>query len=172
MNPRPDWLPEMESADGDISAVVGRLYAVFHRDVVMGRPRLRQTELWWDRRPTNVFGFRFEEGFWHLVSRDYEVWTAAGREWRRDFDPPRAQRLPWFAPTVQHADSTGVLVWDYLEADGKVNTYVWLSDWDYLILLRKRPQRRGDVYFLKTAYHVDGPATKTKLHRKYEKRCG
>jgi len=171
MTVKPDWLPALEPVTGEIAAVIGRLYAIFHRDVTLGHLLLRQSEIWWDRRPTEVFGFTFEEGFWHVVSRDYFVWTPAGRERKRDFDSPRAERLPWFAPTIGHVGVTDVTIWDYLEADRKVSTYIWLKDWDYLILLRKRPQRRGDVYFLITAYHVDGPASRAKLQRKYEKRC-
>jgi hypothetical protein len=171
MATRPNWLPDVEPISGDITAVIGRLYAIFHRDVKLGHLLLRQLDVWWDRRPREVFGLTYEEGFWHLVSRDCEVWTATGRSWRRDFDPPRAERLPWFAPTVGHVDAAEVTIWDYLEADRKVSTYIWLKDWDYLILLRKRPQRRGDIYFLTTAYHVDGPASRAKLQRKYERRC-
>jgi hypothetical protein len=131
---------------------------------------LRSRSVWWDRSPTEVFGFTYEGGFWHLVSRYHYEWSPSGRAKRRDFDPPRAERLPWFAPVVRNADTEAVLAWDYLEANGKINTYLWLSNWDYVVVLQRRSQTRGEVYFLVTAYHVDGPGTAAKLHRKHERK--
>lgn len=168
--PNPPWLPDMASVSGTVDAVVPLLYEVFHRDVVLGNLRLRTKPVWWDRSPTEVFGLVYEGGFWHLVSRDYYQWTPSGRVRHRDFDPARAERLPWFAPMIRHAEEGPVLTWDYLEAHGRVNTYVWLEDSDYVVVLQRRAQRKGDIYFLATAYHVDGDSTRAKLKKKYEER--
>jgi len=164
------WLPALACISGPIDRIIPQLYAVFHRDVVLGNPRFRTRPVWWDRTPTGVFGFLYEGGFWHLVSRDYYQWTSSGRVRHRDFDPARAERLPWFAPVLCHADAEGVLTWDYLEAHGTVNTYVWLESSDYVIVLQRRAQKKGDIFFLTTAYHVDGDSIRAMLTRKYEKR--
>ena len=60
-----------------------------------------------------------------------------------------------------------ILDWDYQEGDGSVHTYVWLENFDYLIVMKKYPngQRR-----LITAYYVDYENTRRKLRKKYEKR--
>ncbi|MCX6841962.1 MAG: hypothetical protein NTX53_06775 [candidate division WOR-3 bacterium] len=164
MRATPDWLPELASLAGPVDMVVRQLYAIFHRDIVRGSLVFQGAQVWWDRRSREVFGLTYEETFWHLVSREDRSGGA------RELDPPRAERLPWFAPTIRHIGAEPVLAWDYLEASGKINTYVWLRDWDYVIVVQRRVQRRGEVYFLLTAYHVDGPSTVARLHGKYERR--
>ena len=69
-----------------------------------------------------------------------------------------------------HCDDAKVKVWDYRESNGKLTTYVWMENWDYVIILRKRQHRWGDVVFLVTAYHVDYNSTRRNLRAKYEKR--
>ncbi len=171
MKTRPDWLPPLANIDGPIEIVVPQLYAIFHHDIVSGGLRLNNWCLIWDQHPREIFGLTYEECFWHLVSRYRYMWTSAGLMKQRDFDPLRAERLPWFAPTVKHANSDNVLVWNYLEKGRRLRTYVWLYDWDYVIVLEPKRLRKGMVYFIITAYYVDGPATKKSLEIKYEKRC-
>lgn len=155
---RPSWLPEIVSVNGEWNDVVTRLYAIFDSDIKRGNRNFRGLPVWWDRRilPDQ----KYEEGFWHLISKDY--CNAADRL----FDPRRAERLPWCGPTITNSHDPVVTVWDYRETSGRVRTYVWLENWDYLIILEKRQQRRGLIAFLITAYFVEGDSTKRKLRRK------
>lgn len=160
----PAWLPGLASLTGPVDDVVSRLYAVFHRDIVRGNLQLRGAPVWWDRRPREVFGLRYEETFWHLVSREDK--DTGGRE----LDPPRAERLPWCAPTVRNSTDRAVRIWDYVRPDGLTSTYVWLYEMDYVVVLRRRPHKTGDIYFLVTAYHLDGPGRRRWFESNYARR--
>jgi hypothetical protein len=130
-------------------------------DFKENKKTLHNLHVWWDRR---VIDSEYEEGFWHLISRvDY-------KRKKRLFDPRRAERLPWCGPTISNADDIAVKVWAYREKNRRLRTYLWLEDWDYTIVLEKRNFRIGDVYFLITAFYVDGQSRRNNLQKKYKKR--
>ncbi len=160
----PAWLPELASLAGPVDVVVRQLYAIFHRDIIRGSLEFRQAQVWWDRRPHEAFGLTYEETFWHVVSREDK---SAGV---RELDPPRAERLPWCAPTIRNCADPAVRVWDHARPDGRDSTYVWLHELDYVVVMRRRQQRDGGVYFLVTAYRLDGPAERHWFERSYAKR--
>lgn len=162
MTEEPHWLPAMMLVSGDWNEVVRRLYNVFASDFISGRPRLGDLPVWWDRQL--LPGDRYEEGFWHLVSRT----DPESGDRLPDFR--RAERLPWCAPTIAHVSDPSVTWWDYEEAQGRVRTYVWLRDFDYVVVLQKKHLRLGTVAFLITAFHVDGHSSRRGLQRKYEQR--
>jgi len=75
-------------------------------------------------------------------------------------------KIPWCRPTIEHTSDPEVRGWDYLESNGRTNTYIWLIKYDYLIIL----QRSKKIFWLVTAYWVDGAGTKRSLQKKYQKR--
>jgi hypothetical protein len=120
-------------------------------------------QVWWDRRCKG--GDPHEEGFWHLTTREDK------RAKERFLDPPRAKRLGWCRAIIDHCYEAEVLNFDYLEGDGKIGTYLWLRDFDYVVILEKKPTRSyGDVYWLVTAYVLDGPDRRRAMQRKYDNR--
>ena len=162
MTPRPKWLPEIVSVNGEWKTVLARLYAIFDADFKQTRREFEGRPVWWDQKV--LPGERYEEGFWHLITRVDET---VGE---RLLDPRRAERLPWCGPTISRTRDAAVKVWDYREGSGRIRTYVWLENWDYVIILEKRPQRVGEVAFLITAYHVDGESRRRNLRGKYANR--
>jgi hypothetical protein len=158
----PDWLPPVASTDGVWEEVLLRLHGIFEIDFKKTRCSFQGKQVWWDRRV--LAGNRYEEGFWHLISK------IENQTKERLFDPRRAEKLPWCRPTLVNSDNAAVMVWRFKESSGRVRTYVWLNDWDYVIILEKRPQRIGEVAFIITAYHVDGDSSRRNLRRKYELR--
>ena len=63
-----------------------------------------------------------------------------------------------------------MLVWDYKEGTGRVRKYLWRRDMRYLVVLEKQTRKWGQVYYLVTAYHVNGSSTEKKLQQKYSNR--
>jgi len=157
----PEWLPEMVSVNGEWSKVLQKLYAIFDRDFRQTARCFEGRSLSWD---TRVLDVPYEEGFWHLITR------LEHRTSERLFDPRRAERLPWCGPTLSHSDDIAVRVWDYSESHGKLRTYVWLKDWDYVVILEKRDRPGRSFAFLVTAFHVDGESRRRDLCRKYAQR--
>ena len=90
--------------------------------------------MWWDRRFKD--DDPHEEGFWHLVTRDDK------ETGERLLETPRAKRLAWCRATIDHCGEAEVLVFDYLEGNGKVRTYLWVKDCDYVVILEKASRRR------------------------------
>ncbi len=157
-----DWLPEIVSTDGDPREVYKYLYDVFLNDFVNSRPNLRDAPIFWDR--TIKEGRAYPEGFYHLVEIKR---TPNSPKDDRIFDPRRAERIKWFRAIIDNVDSDEVLCFDYQEKEGKVNTYLWLKDYDYLAVFQRKSFRIGPVYFLVTAFYVDGESKRRNLLRKY-----
>ena len=153
----PVWLPPMFAMSPWNETVLESLYALFRRDFIQTRASYRGFEVW--------FFPETERGkeliFWHLVERE----DKASGERLPDFR--RAERLPWARSMLDHLDAPELLDWDYEEGDGTVHTYVWLKDFDYLIVMKKyRDGRRRLI----TAYYVDYENTRKKLVKKFERR--
>jgi hypothetical protein len=171
MRDLPRWLPEMICVDGEFHKVVGSLYNIFHRDFIEGHPKLTDMDVWYDRRIKP--GETYEEGFWHLITRDY------AKDGSRNFDPRRAEKLPWCAPTLNNSEKPQVKYW-VSDERGKLTCYVWLEDYDYVVILEKRTlpakvvnseqKLARTIVFLKSAYHVDGDSNRRYFQRKYELR--
>jgi hypothetical protein len=162
MSPPPAWLPDIVPCDGDWAECVHRLYATFVRDFTYGRPRLRGRAVWWDRRKLD--GDPYEEGFWHLISRD----DPASEDRVPDFR--RGERLAWCRATLDHATDTAVLQWNFREGSERVRTYLWVKDQDFVVVLEERPIKNGTCFFLITAYHLDGEASRRGMQRRYDRR--
>lgn len=155
------WLPALIVLDGDWEQTLVRLYQVFERDFVRTKRRFESREIWWDRRKLDG---KYDEGFWHIIStRDRSTGD-------RTPDFRRAERIPWCGPTISNSGDDSVKVWDYLEGSGRIRTYLWLEDWDYVIVLEKQRRRIGKIVFLVTAYYVSGDSTRRNLRRKFRNR--
>jgi len=157
----PSWLPNVLSLDGTWEHILNRLYAVFESDFVQGKPLFKEKPVWWDTRKLDGF---YEEGFWHLISVKDSL-TAD-----RIPDYERARRLTWCAPCITNHRDVSIRCWDFEEAHGNIRTYIWLVDWDYLVILEKRNTRIGEIAFLITAYWISGSSIRKKLETKYKNR--
>lgn len=168
----PDWLPAIMCTDGNWNRVIAALYAIFERDIKNSAIRLKGRPVWHDRRV--LPGEEYEEGFWHLTSRDEWVFDKKQRRKVKDrvWDSRRSERLPWCRPTIEHAGEPVVMMWDYEEADGQIRTYVWLKEWDYVIVLERQQKRLGVIFMLITAFYVDCAAKRSDLESRYVKRIG
>jgi len=157
-----DWLPPILTLSGTWEEIVTGLYAIFEKDFKQAKPKFQHYMVWWDQRV--LLGQCYEEGFWHLISRDDKSTGERLPDFRR------AERLPWCAPTIIHSDDIGVIVWDYRESKGQIRTYVWLEDWDYCVILEKLRQHAQAVVMLVTAFHIDGPSQRRSLRNKFTER--
>lgn len=59
---------------------------------------------------------------------------------------------------------------DYQEGDGRVRTYLWLEQYDYVVILERKAKRLGTAAFLVTAFHIDGAQRREGLERKFRNR--
>lgn len=159
------WLPALidvhYNSDLEWNRLVSRLYSIFLDDFIAHRCFYNTFLVIFDDRKIDS---NYEEGFWHLITRKDD--NLYDRSPGRYFDPERAARLPWCRPTIEHSSEVCIRVWDFLEANGRTNTYIWLYDLDYIVILQKRKH----VAFLVTAYHIDGDANRRSVQIKYNNR--
>lgn len=155
---RYSWLPEMLKLDGIWDDILIILYNIFETDFKKGKPYFEKTPVWWDNRI--LPGEKYEEGFWHLITENNTE--------DRIPEYQRAKRLPWCTPTIIH--SSEIKVWNYLESNRRVRTYLLIEDLDYLIILEKQRRNKGNISFLITAFYIDGDSKKRNLNRKYKNR--
>jgi hypothetical protein len=156
----PEWLPDLVATDGEWDTVIAGLYAVFCRDFRDGRPRLNGLPVQWDER---ISAEGFEEAFWHLVTADEH------NVGERLFEPERARHLSWCGAVIGNAGDAAVLQWVYREK-GKLRTYLWLRELDYVVVLKGVPPAAPQYYFLITAFHVSGDSQRRNMRRRYQER--
>lgn len=161
MSNLPSWLPDLASVDGVWDDALTRLYAIFVTDIKDGKPHLNRSQVWWDR--TKLEGEKYEEGFWHLVTKDDDKTGDRLPDFRR------AERLPWCRACIDNYSDGAILFWDY-KAGKRIETYIWLKDHDYILVFKKLSKSWGTVYFLLSAYYVDGDSSRRTLRRKYDER--
>ncbi len=158
----PPWLPGLIDINGQWDETVRRLYAVFDRDIVAGRPRFRGQPVWHDRR---LLDDARPEGFWHLITKDDRDTG------ERLLDPRRAERIGWCGAIIANSADPAITVSDYREGNGRIRTYLWLRDSDYVVIL-ERVVRRGRVvaHLLVTSYYLDGSSGRRSMERRLAQR--
>lgn len=158
---RPSWLPPPASISGPREEAVSSLYRIFSENFKHTGCSLRSLPVRWDGRI--LPGELYEEVFWHLISRKNK------RTGERSFDARRAERLPWCKPLVSHADDDAVTSWrDRVRS--RVRTFIWLREYDYVVVLEEASRRTGTFAFLITAYYVEGEATRRRLRKSHSRR--
>jgi hypothetical protein len=172
---RPTWLPDHVPFSGDWDGFVRTLYAIFESDFKNGRPRYRSCPIWHNQRVESDCPFGFEEGFWHLVTRDQWTYNPQTRRKEKERLPEldRAGRVPWAKPIADNESDDPVLVWDFEDETrkGKVTrTYLWLRDFDYVVILQKQTKRFGDIFMLVTSFYVDIESKRKDLLSRYDRR--
>lgn len=155
----PEWLPPLiclSDYGGDWECYEEVLYALFRKDFIDSKPDLSRLQVEIAYNPLHK-GKCFS--FWHVTSE-------GSVENQRTPDFRRCERICWIRPMIENPDDPAIKIWDYREAPKKVRTYIWLKDFDYVVVLEKRSK----AYFLVTAFCVSGNSTRSKLQRKYEQR--
>jgi hypothetical protein len=161
MTQLPDFLPSILDLRGTWEEILERLYTAFCQDFKKGAVHhcgmrvLHNNKILPD-------GHGKEEGFWHIVSRkDRE-------SGERLIDYRRAERLPWARPVIEYPVRSEIKVFDYDHGTKDVGErrYIWLADYDYVLIFQKKKK----TLFWVTAYYVDSDRGRRDLARRYEKR--
>ena len=153
----PDWLPTMVAVNPWTQDTFDTLYSIFTRDFKDSQPTYKGYIVWFF---PEMDGGK-EVVFWHLTHRDDKETGERLPNFRR------CERLPWARKMLDNPDKPEVLAWDYKEGDRSIKTYVWLKDYDYLVLLKKY---RNGGRRLVTSYYIDYPHKRRMLERKYSQR--
>jgi hypothetical protein len=153
----PNWLPNLFVVNPWTHDTYDALYQLFRDDFVESQIDYQGYSVW--------FFPEMEDGrekvFWHLTSRvDNETGD-------RLPDLRRSERLPWVRPMLENHLHPEVLAWDHEEGDGSIKTYVWLKDFDFVVIMKKFPDRTRRLI---TSFWLEYPNAKKKLMKKYDRR--
>jgi hypothetical protein len=157
MHKQPEWLPPKLELNPWTNERFDELYDIFKRDFIDSKAYYDGRKVW--------FFPEMEDGklviFWHLTSR--EDVERGGR--LPDFR--RCERLPWARPMIDHFDDSAIFAWDYLEADRTIKTYLWLKNFDFVVIMKKMNDQTRRLI---TSFWLEYSNTKRKMQKKYEKR--
>lgn len=153
----PSWLPDIYPMDGNWNQRLKGLFKIFEQDFVFSHPQFEGCTVYHDER---ILDGEYPEGFWHI--------TTKGTQPNRLPDFRRAERLPWCKPSIQNSDDQIIKKWDYIEGQKGTRVYIWLETLDYVIILQPVTRETDMIYYLVTAFHVDGERSRNGLKRKYE----
>jgi|APMed6443717190_1056831.scaffolds.fasta_scaffold14616_2 hypothetical protein len=171
----PDWLPEMASVNPWSAATYELLYEIFCRDIRDANLKYTGHDVWIFRDMEDGK----EKIFWHLTSREKKAEKIPRR--KRKFFPAdqetteperlpdmrRCERLPWVKPLIEHPAEPEVLAWDHEEGDGTIKTYVWIRDYDFVVIMKKFPDGKRRLI---TSFYVDSGYKRDDFERKYANR--
>lgn len=153
----PLWLPDLFPVNPWSHDTYEKLYLVFYNDLIASHPVYQGLPVW-------VFP-EMEHGkekiFWHLTTRQD---CKAGE---RLPDLRRSERLPWIRSMLDHPTYPQILAWDHDEGDRTVKTYVWLEEYDFVVIMKKYPDGRRRLI---TSFWVEYPNMREKLRKKYNRR--
>lgn len=153
----PPWLPKKINTNGIWERVLSRLYKVFDNDFKTNKCYYDSCKIVFDTRKIDN---PYEEGFWHLISKINHDTN------QREPDFPRAQKLPWCKPVVENHQDSLIKCWQFEESNYRIRTYIWLVNFDYVVIIEKR---KKDAYLV-TAFHVSGDSSRKNLNNKYDQR--
>ena len=145
------WLPGLcllSDFDGDWHRYEDELYRYFRRDFVVSRPTFHGRPIGHNATPV-VNGK--EEGFWHLVTEEQEIWKDGVVTKERLPHLQRCERIRWPRPIIEAARKDYVLVWREQHQGGQ-RIALTTDDFSYFVALAVRGLR----LFLATAFPVEG----------------
>ena len=153
----PAWLPDLFPVEPWANNTYDLLYEIFKKDFVDSRPIFLGKEVWYFPE--------IEDGklkiFWHLTTRDDK------ETGNRLPDLRRCERLPWTKPMIVFHTNPELLMWNYEEGDGDIHTYLWLRNYDYLLILKRYKDGGRRII---TSYWIEYENYKNKLQKKFSKR--
>ena len=158
-----DWLPKELSLDSrDINEDYSRLYEIFKKDFVESKVYFRgELVVFQDAHDATAPTGQYPHGFTHLITR-----KNAGQ---RIIDYNRAVRLPWIREIIEHCDDSSVVIINRKQLNKRYgitdNTYLWLQEKDFVVILRKIPKGRYCGQMLVTAYATTDRYMKKKLEK-------
>jgi hypothetical protein len=161
MSEPPQWLPALVPVSPWSASTYDELYAVFCHMFNNGPVSYRGHRVVIPRQQTDGK----EDIFWHITSRKFD----RRRSDERHPDTLRSERLSWLRSVIERCPcpSDHVFDWDYEEGDGTIKTYIWLQDWDFLVILKKFLDGNR---LLITSFHVDNAARHNEVLKKWENR--
>lgn len=154
----PRWLPpELKLHGARVEDDYSTLYAVFSAELMSGVLDIEGCPVTVDTsKDTHLT--QYERGFTHLVTRD----NGAGL---RAIDYDRACRISWIKPVIENHKEPEVYAFWHMSPKGPA-LYLWLFDYDFVVILKPMRGSRSGKNIIVTAYSVDSHRRRD-LQRRY-----
>ena len=146
-----DWLPdELQLASGSLEEDYKKLYKVFENDFIKSKIYYNGERVIYQKAIDHKTPGEYPHGFTHLITRKN------GNQRIIDYD--RAVRLPWVKAVIEHADDPAVVILTvqrYAKNNGLTdNTYLWLEEKKFLIILSRINHGKNRGQMIITAYTI------------------
>lgn len=148
----PSWLPELLPFEGDWSAYVEKVDAVFCLDLLRSRTRFRARRVSVRSEPRDQGK---EAGFWHAISE-------GSQETERTPDLRRCERVRWIRSLIECGDEDKVCIWETMRGSDR-RILIALRDFSYIVVLA---DRKKYVLFI-TAFYVEREHRRKKLKKEW-----
>lgn len=155
---QPEWLPPLLTFPGNnVSKDYEILYDVYRRDFIESAPALIEGSVILVDTSPDPYSANYTRGFTHMITRGDSA---------RGIDYARAEKLPWVRAVLENYRQPEVHAFWHTSAEGD-NLYLWLPDYDFVIILRPFKSRRERAKkIIVTAHSVD-PNARYKLQRRF-----
>jgi hypothetical protein len=123
-----------------------QLYGVFKKDMIDEPIYINGVQVAYDKKRSRHPIFKGKPtGFEHICTRESK------HSQKRYFDPERSNKIHWIKPVVHYKENPRIKYFERLHYTGKNQQYYWLSEKDYVVIIRVIT----DKLQLVTAFKVD-----------------
>lgn len=149
---RPSWLPDEICLDGqNIEEDYSALFAVFERDFIVSGVHpivIEGSIVRVNTIPDPNFDNNYPFGFTHIITK--------GVNGDRVIDYDRARKLSWVRPVLENYNDTQYIkaFWSKRNKKNRPTLYLWLYDFDFMVLLTKMKSKVSSDRIIVTAFHV------------------
>jgi hypothetical protein len=152
------WLPDPLILEPWNTNTYESLYQIFCEDFKnKNRPLFFKDEKIIIFSSNNFLSEGKEKIFWHITDKDDRAYA------ERLPDIRRAERINWIRPIIENYTDNHVNCFDYLEANGKIKTYLWLEGYDFVVILGRLERAN---YTLITAFYIGYEQKRSELKKK------
>lgn len=99
-----------------------------------------------------------EEVFWHIISKKNGN--------IRTFDEQRARCIEWVKCIILDYNKNHIKRFYYYESNGKIRLYLWLEQYDFVVILEKIIAKTKEA-FIVTSFYIDNLKKKKGFTKKY-----
>ena len=153
----PSWLPpQIPLNGGNVRDDYEKLFEVFKRDFIdKDPPHIDGRRILYDTHINSIYSVeQYPYGFTHMVTT-----SGVNSYIVRTIDIERAKKLPWARAIIENYTDPEVRTFWATRPDGTTSLYLWLYNFDYIIIMRE--MRNNPSNIIVTAYHVHSEKRRT-----------
>ena len=157
-----DWLPnELSLLSGNLEDDYDKLFKIFKHDFIETQLYFHGEKIVYQEAIDHNTPGEYPHGFTHLITRK--------NGGQRIIDYGRATKLPWVRAIIEHSNDPAIVIIKKTQSSEKYvlvdNTYLWLENHDFLVVLRHITKGFYQGQMLITAYVITESYERKRLYK-------